>query len=130
MGYTRMPRARVISPRRSSNMFFRLPARSGRTRLPYPTRVNGRHWRALLAAERVPELRHVLQHAVGAPTAWRVDIFLRPSTEILIGRVLAPDLREGNEEPLFRREAIDRWRRSFAGEQLHQCIVGNPDSDL
>src|SRR5262245_22716266 len=121
-----MRQERAISPRRSSNMSFRLPARSRRTRLPYPTRVSGRHRRALLAAERFPELGHVLQYAVGAPTAWRVDVFLRPATEILIGRVLAPDLRVGNEEPLLRGEAVDcRWR-TFAGEQLHERVVGNP----
>src|SRR5678815_2197060 len=99
-----MRRAHALSPRRSSNISFRLPARSRRTPLPYPTRVSGCHRRPVLAAERFPELRHVLQHAVGAPAAWRVDVFLRPATEILIGRVLAPDLRVGNEESLLRRK--------------------------
>src|SRR5215813_4704700 len=110
-----MRRERAISPRRCSNTSFRLPERSRRTRLPYSTRVSRRHRCALLAAECVSGLRHVPQHAVGAPTAWRMDVFLRPAAEILIGRVLAPDLRVGNEESLLRGEAIDGWRRTVAG---------------
>src|SRR5215510_9006261 len=101
-----MRRGRAISRRRSSNMSFPLPARLGRIQLPHPASCSGRHRHALFASKRFSELRHVLQHAVGAPAAWRMDVFLRPTTEILIGCVLAPDLRIGNEEPLLGGEAI------------------------
>src|SRR6185369_1708012 len=108
MACTRMRRGHAISPRRSSNMSFRLPVRSARTRrLPHPTSCSGRHRHALFASKRFSELRHVLQHAVGAPAARGMDVFLRAATEILIGCVLTPDLRVGNEEPLLRGEAID-----------------------
>src|ERR1041385_5378198 len=99
MACIRTPRARATSRRRSGNTSNRWPKRS-RKNLPNPTRVDGRHRRAVPAAESLPELRQVLQDAVGAPAAGGMHVLLRPAAEILVCRVLAPHLGVGNEEPL------------------------------
>src|SRR6266566_4811651 len=103
-----MPPARAISRVRSGNISNRWPKSSSKgigCRLPHSTNVDRRHRRAFLAAKRLAELGHVLQHAVDAPASRRVDVFLRTAPDILIGGVLAPHLPVRNEKTLLRREA-------------------------
>src|SRR5690349_1511279 len=69
------------------------------------------HLRAVRAAERLLERRHVRDRAVHAERPLRVRVGQRAARRFLGRHVLAPHLRETEEETLLGGEAVDRFAR-------------------
>src|ERR1035437_6392270 len=79
--------------------------------LPDPADVGLGHRLAGLAGKRLLELRHVLHHAVDAEFRRRVLVGGYLEAQRLLAFVRAPNLTEGEEKALLRRESLDFLRR-------------------
>src|SRR5258708_39205461 len=101
-------RPRPLPPKRPANKNAGRSTSLGPHRhpLPDPASVNRLHRLTSLAVEGVPKLLHIAHHAVHAELHRRVRIGLHLHLRRLPAQSAAPVLPEGQEEPLFRREAI------------------------